>query len=71
MGICIVFGIVYLVWGVWYCIFSIGIKYLIWGVWYGVIGSYLESPSNVRNISYKLFYRIKQIIGLNTSVRLG
>ena len=37
-GICIVVGIVYLVYRVWYCLFGISIGYLVWFCWYELFG---------------------------------
>ena len=36
LAIYIIVGIVYLAWGVCYCLFGIGISYLVWGLQYGV-----------------------------------
>ena len=36
LTIYIIVGIVYLGWGVCYCLFGIGISYLVWGLQYGV-----------------------------------
>ena len=64
LAIYIIVGIVYLVWGVCYCLFGIGISYLVWGlqyrvcIWYEVI--YMECL--ISGICYVILGSVRYVV---------